>query len=94
MMDKEKVLRILAKEWGVLPQQEDEFSTKDILEAIRELGAVASEGHIQRKLKKVIQEGFLTKRAIKSHAGGGHMNVYSPAEGKTWEDVLQYIKVS
>ena len=93
-MDKERVLRMLAKEWGVLPIQENELSTRDILEAIHKSGAEASDGHIQRQLKKVIKEGLLTKRAVKSHAGGGHMIVFYPAQGKTWEDVLQYIKVS
>ena len=93
-MDKEKVLIMLAKEWGVLPIQENELSTRDILEAIHKSGAEASEGHVQRQLKKIIQEGLLTKRGVKSHSAGGHLNVYSPVEGKTWEDVLQYIKVS
>jgi len=91
-MEKDKILTQLAKEWGQFPQQENELTVTDIIEAISGAGATASEAHIQRKLKKLVKENLLVSRKINSHSGGGQRWVYSPVEGKTWKDVLQYLK--
>lgn len=91
-MDKEEVLKQLAKAWGDFPQQENELSGRDILEAIELAGATVSIGHIQKQMRKLMDEGWVSSRKINSHASGGNMQIYSPAEGKTWEDVLQYLK--
>lgn len=91
-MDKEKVLEQLAKAWGAFPQQDNELSARNIFDAIELAGGTISMGHVQKNMKKLMEEGWLSGRRINAHASGGKMHVYSPAEGKTWEDVLQYIK--
>ena len=91
-MDKEKVLEQLAKAWGDFPQQDNELSGRDIIDAIELAGATASIGHIQKQTTKLVNEGWLSARKTNSHSSGGTMRIYSPVEGKTWEDVLQYLK--
>ena len=92
MMDKEKVLNELAEAWGMLPQQENELTSGDILQYFSEQGFILSLGYIQRKLKTLADQKMLQYRIIMSSSGGGNTKAYSPVNGKTWEDVLQYIK--
>ena len=90
--NREEILKSLAKEWGILPQQENEFTVKELIKTIGSLGYEGSDGHITRQIKKCVSAGIVQLRSIKSHKGGGHQNAFSPADGKTWEDVLQYLK--
>lgn len=92
-MDKEKVLAQLSREWCVLPPREDELTARDIMNALKSVGSLNSKEYVYRKLKDLCDQEILQKRqALRS--GGGKITAYSPAEGKSWEDVLQYIKVN
>lgn len=91
-MDKEKILNELAMVWGILPQQENEVTSSDLVKSFSDSGYEISRGHIQRQLKRLCDQGFLISRNILSHQGGGNTKAYSPAGDKTWEDVLKYIK--
>jgi len=91
--NKNAVLMALAEEWGIHDVKEDEFTRNELDAMLKEVGSEISPAHIQRKLKALVTDGVLTSRSARIPGGGGRCNAYKPAEGKTWEDVLQYIKV-
>lgn len=93
-MDRGNILEMLAKEWGTLPQQDNEFSANEIHEFITKAGYVTNFDMIKKRLRSLEGQGILTTRGITAAGSGGRRYLYSPADGKTWEDVLQYIKVS
>ena len=92
MANKEAVINALAKEWHTGIQTENEFTTSDMSRALSQTGTSLSRGEISRKMKKLIDDGVLQSRRVKRKDGSGSCNAYSPVEGKSWEDVLQYIK--
>jgi len=92
MENREEILITLARTWGILPKQANEFTTNEIIKVIENLGYEGGQTHIQRQVKECTDAGLLQARKIKSHEGGGNQNAFSPADGKTWEDVLQYLK--
>lgn len=88
-MDKNAVLKQLIDEWNQDPLQEDEFTIKD-LEELPELNL--KKDAIRNRLESLISGGVLKKRLVRNPYSSGNCSAYSVAEGKTWEDVLQYIK--
>jgi len=92
MENREEILTMLAKEWGILPKQPNEFTTTEIAETMEKIGYEGGQTHIQRQVKGCVDAGFIQSRTIKSHGGGGQQKAFSPVDGKTWEDVLQYLK--
>ena len=75
-MDRKEVLEQLAKAWGDFPQRDNELSTRDIFDAIELAGMTVSIGHVQKQMKKLMNEGWLSGRKINSHASGGKMMIY------------------
>lgn len=92
-MDKNEVLKALAHEWGIEEVKENEFTRNDMLQMMKDAGYDVSENYVGKKIKSLTEAGILQGRSAK-RPFGGKVNAYSPAEGKSWEDVLQYIKVS
>lgn len=89
-MDKDAVIAQLASEWNMEPVRDDEITVKDFVEfGIIDLSADT----IRNRLDRLEKEGILKKRQARNQSeSGGHCSAYSVVEGKTWEDVLQYIK--
>jgi len=92
-MDKERVLKALADEWRTEAVRDDEFTTSDMREMLKVNGSDNSKDFVYQKLGRMVADNILSVRRAKQKQAGGSVNAYSPAEGKTWEDVLQYIKV-
>ena len=92
-MDKERVLKALADEWRTEAVREDEFTTNDMRDILKDVGSDSGKHIVYDKLGKMVADGILSVRKARRKQAGGNVNAYSPAEGKTWEDVLQYIKV-
>lgn len=91
-MDKERVIQQLASAWAITDIREDELTTADMREALQAVGSRNSREFVSRKMSALMEKGLLQRREVRVN-GGGRRYAYSPAEGKTWEDVLQYIKV-
>ena len=89
---KEEVLRMLAKAWSCDNVREDEFTVADFVRILNSVGKKIGKSHIQRKLKDMVDAGKLKVRSAKNPATKATCNAYSPPEGKSWEDVLQYLK--
>lgn len=92
-MDKEKVIQQLANAWAITDIREDELTTSEVREALKEVGSRNSREFVSRKMSSLVEQEILQRREVRV-VGGGRKYAYSPAEGKTWEDVLQYIKVN
>jgi len=93
-MNKDDVLKQLAHEWAVTDIRDDELTTSDIKDALYKAGSRASKEFVSRRMKRLVDEGLVQRREVRLAEGGGRRFAYSPVEGKTWEDVLQYIKVN
>lgn len=92
MVSKDDVLNALAEEWGLTDATDDEFTQSDLEEALRATKSVVSSSTISRKLSIMADEGIIEHREVRAATTGGRCKAYKPAEGKTWDDVLQYIK--
>jgi len=92
-MEKDKLLAQLSQEWCISKPRDDELTARDIMDALKAVGSLNSKEYVYRKLKDLCDQELLQKRPALRN-GGGKITAYSPAEGKTWEDVLQYIKVN
>ena len=94
-MDKDKVLQQLVDAWAVTPIRDDELTIKDISEALRKAGSKHSKDFVHRRVTNLLDVGVLQRREVRVNGSSqGLSYAYSPADGKTWEDVLQYIKVN
>jgi len=93
MVNKEEVLMELSKLWTADAVRDDELTKAEIMESIIKIGGKVSKSYIERRLIEMCDEGIMGRRSAKRRSGvGGKCFAYSPAEGKTWEDVLQYLK--
>ena len=93
MVNKEEVLTTMSKLWADDAVRDDELTKIEIINAVTEIGGSVSASYIDRRLIKMCDEGIMGRRSAKRRTGvGGKCYAYSPAEGKTWEDVLQYLK--
>jgi hypothetical protein len=90
MMDKDAVIKILTKEWNREPVREDEMTINDFVEFSKP--KTVSREVIRKELEGIVDAGLLVVREAKMVGVAGTCNAYSLAEGKSWEDVLQYIK--
>lgn len=91
-MDKNEVLQQLAEEWNQEAVREDELTVIETSRFLKDAGMEMSTSYVGRKMKKLVDDGVLKSRTAKRNGVGGTIHAYSPVEGKTWEDVLQYIK--
>jgi len=85
MNDKDKLLMAFANELGVIPQKDDEFTTKDIC-ALFPPGEAPRRNRVGEKLLELHRKGLLNRRRI------GGCFAYSPAEGVKTEDIINAIK--
>lgn len=92
MVSKTEVLRALTEEWGCLPPKENEMVVKEFEAILNQIGMDLHRSTISTKLSNMISKGMLQDRWAQNPGGGSRIKAYSPAEGKEWEDVLQYIK--
>ena len=89
-MDKDAIIAQLTNEWNMEPVRENEITIRDLTESGR---INLSSDAIRNRLDKLEKDGVLKKRQARNQSDtGAHCSAYSVAEGKTWEDVLQYIK--
>ena len=83
---------MLANAWSCELVREDEFIVNDFENILAQAGLDLCKSHIQRKLKDAVDAGMLKARTAKNPLSKGTCNAYNPPEGKSWEDVLQYLK--
>ena len=94
-MDKEKVLAQLADVWAVTDIRDDELTLNDVRDALKAAGSKHSKEFTTRRMKSLLEAGLVERREVRiGSKAGGVQYAYSPVEGKSWEDVLQYIKVN
>jgi len=92
MSTKDEVLRALVQEWGLTEPKENEMTVKELVDIMNMSDHTTDTSNIYNNLAKMVDQGILQNRWAKNPHGGSRLKAYSPAEGKTWEDVLQYIR--
>lgn len=95
-MKNDKVLSELAKVLNPDPVQPGEYTIKDIykknvdqaedIDGYRYLGEEA----IRYRMENLVKDKILTRRRAK-RGDGQPCIAYKPADGKTWDDVIEWI---
>ena len=83
----DNTLKELAAAMDPEPVADGEYTIQDLEQVITGLGTEA----IRYRMAKLVLDKLLTRRKAK-RSDGQPCIAYKPVEGKTWDDVIDYIK--